>query len=74
MCAVAVEEGPYTLKFVPMGLITQEMCNEAMKKCPWSLIYVLDCYVRIQEMWYKDYSHVVTPEPWFHDDKLIEWL
>ena len=56
-----------------MELITQEVCNEAVKKCPWSLIHVPDHNVRLQEMRCRDYLHVVTPEPWRYDDKLIEW-
>lgn len=38
------------------------VCNKAVKKIH-GLLCVPDCYVRLQEMWYKDYSHVVTPEP-----------
>ena len=40
---------------------------------PVVLVYVPDHYVMLQEMWCKDYSHVVTSEPWGYDDKLIEW-
>ena len=36
-----VEEEPYALEFVPMDLITQEMCNNAVKKCSWFFIYCL---------------------------------
>ena len=43
------------------------------KKCPWSLMHVLDHNVRLQEMWCKYYLHVVSPEPWGYDGKLIEW-
>ena len=27
----------------------------------------------LQEIWHKDYSHVVVPEPWDLDDDLVEW-
>ena len=73
MCERDVEKDPYALEYVSMDLITQEMCNEAVKICPWSLIHVPDHYVRLKEMWREDYSHVVAPEPWGCDDKLIEW-
>ena len=49
------------------------MFNEAVKKCTWSLKFVPDHYVRLQDMWYEDYSYVVTPEPWHYDDNFIEW-
>lgn len=56
-----------------MNLITQEMCNEAVKKFLRSLIYVPDCYVRLQEMRYEDYSQVVIPVYWLDDGKLFHW-
>ena len=37
------------------------------------LDFVPDHYVRLQDMWYEDYSYVVTPEPWHYDDNFIEW-
>ena len=43
------------------------------KNCPWSLIYVCDCYVTLQEMCYKDYPRVVTPGPGDLDNDLEEW-
>ena len=43
-----------------------------MKKYSWSLIYVPDRYVRLQEMWYGDYSHVMVAESWLYD-KLVQW-
>ena len=48
------------------------MCNKAVKKCSWSLMYVNDRYIRLQEIWYEDYSHVETKEPWLYDE-LITW-
>ena len=50
------------------------MCNKAVKKCPWVLDLIPDHYVRLQEMWCKDYSYIVVPRPWgYDDDNLIEW-
>ena len=37
--------------------------QQGSEKNSWSFVYVPDCYERLQEMQYKDYSHVVTPEP-----------
>ena len=73
MCERAVEKDPYALEYVFMDLITQEMCNKGVKIWPWLLIYVPHHYMRLQEMWGEDYSHVVTPIPWGYDDKLIGW-
>ena len=64
MCRKAVEKDLNPLEFVPLELVIQEMCNESVKKCPWSLIHAPDLYVRLQEMWCEDYSHVVRLEPW----------
>ena len=39
MCERAVDAYPWALEFVPMDIIiTQQMCNKAVKKCAWSLI------------------------------------
>ena len=73
ICERAVNAYLWVLEFVPMDISTQEMCTKSVKKRPWSLIYVPDHYVRLQEMWYEDYSFVVTPEPWHYDDRIIEW-
>ena len=35
-------------------------------------MYVNDRYIRLQEIWYEDYSHVETKEPWLYDE-LITW-
>ena len=50
MCEKAVEKDPHALEFAPVELTTQEMFNEAVKKCLWSLIHVPDHYVRLHEM------------------------
>ena len=42
MCERVVEDEPYTLKFVPDHLKTQEMCDEAVGMDPYSLEFVPD--------------------------------
>ena len=63
-CERAIEEEPCTLNFFVGHLKTQEMCFETVPKGPLSSRFVPNCYVRLQEMWYKDCLHVVAPEPW----------
>ena len=48
------------------------MHSEAVKKCPFSLVYVLDHCVKLQAMWQKDYLNVMTVKPWHYDDKIIK--
>lgn len=48
------------------------MFNDAVKKCPWSLIYVPRCYKRLKEMWYEYCPHVWALALRLYD-KLITW-
>ena len=44
--------------------ITQQMCNAVIKKAPFCLMYVLDWFIKLKEMWYNDSVN---------DDELITW-
>ena len=72
MCGIVVEEDQYRLEFVPMDLITRETCNKVKKNYPWSLIYVSDCYVKLQQISCKGYSHAVTLESQDLIDDLVK--
>ena len=64
MCITAVETYPWHLAHVPNHFKTQEICNDAGCEDWYSLEFVPDCYVKLQEMWYEDFDN---------DDELIEW-
>ena len=44
MCDDAVCNNPYTLKYVPDKLKTQEMCDDVVHKDAWLLKYVPDWF------------------------------
>ena len=35
-------------------------------------MYVADCYVKLQKMWYENYCFFEATQPWAYDD-LIKW-
>lgn len=48
---------------VALCAITQQMCNVVIK-APFCLMYVLDWFIKLKEMWYNDSDN---------DDELITW-
>ena len=65
MCIEAAEVRPWLLECVPNRFKTQEMCNKVVRMDQWSLKYVSDRFVVLQEMWYVDFDD--------DDDWLIKW-
>ena len=56
LCIRAVEVDPWHLYRVP-DYFTQEMCDKAFEEGPSSLIYILDWFVRSQQvtLWHDGY-------------------
>ena len=49
MCDAMVRKGPWSLKYVPDHLKTQDMSDQAVQMNPWLLGYVSD-HLKIQEL------------------------
>ena len=60
------------LEFFPNNFETQEMRKNVVKKCPGSLMYAPNCYVKLQKMWYENYWFFEATQLWAYDD-LVEW-
>ena len=63
MCVRSVEEDKRDLVYPPDHFKIHEMCEDAVSADSYSLKYVSDCYVKVQEMWYEDFDN---------DDELVE--
>ena len=59
MCNEAVCREPYTLRYAPDHLKTQEMCEEVMRVMPTALPFIPDC-LKTQEMCIKGFE----VDPW----------
>ena len=59
MCEKAVENDPEALEFVSAHFKTQEICNETIEVCPWSLEYIPDWLVTREavDMWCDDVDY-----------------
>ena len=55
MCGGAVENEPYSLKFVPDHFKMQEICDKAVREDPYSLEFLPNWFVTREEvvMWYE---------------------
>ena len=55
MCGGAVENEPYSLKFVPDHFKMQEICDKAVREDPYSLEFLPNWFVTRKEvvMWYE---------------------
>ena len=74
MCERAVDAYPWALEFVPMDIIiTQQMCNKAVKKCAWSWYSSQVLHEATGNMVWGILTCCNPLEPWNYDDKLIKW-
>ena len=64
MCDWVVDIKSWLLKYVPGHLKTRRMCDKAVREDTFSLQYIPDWFVILQEMWYEVFDD---------DDELIKW-
>ena len=77
MCEKAVENEPYSLKFVPDHFKTEELCDQVVKDDSSSLQFVPDWFITQQQidLQYDDY-YDDDCDHWNDDDdedKFFEW-
>ena len=64
MCEKSVEVVPWQLHYVSDYFKTQEICDDVVKIKPFCLMYVPDWFVKLKEIWYKDFVN---------DDEIVVW-